>query len=118
MNKFVSVLVLGSALALSACGGDSDSSGSDINGSTPSNGQSPTKPNLTTKKSCSVSGSTVNGLANDSCRFEDKDANANMVISCNGNTMTLDGNIGKFNSSNSTYSRGTNIGGFVLLCPQ
>lgn len=28
MNKFVSVLVLGSALALSACGGDSDSSGS------------------------------------------------------------------------------------------
>lgn len=28
MNKFFSVLVLGSALALSACGGDSDSSGS------------------------------------------------------------------------------------------
>ena len=28
MNKFISVLVLGSALALSACGGDSDSSGS------------------------------------------------------------------------------------------
>lgn len=28
MNKFVSVLVLGCALALSACGGDSDSSGS------------------------------------------------------------------------------------------
>ncbi|MGP4863426.1 hypothetical protein ACTXGK_04440 [Psychrobacter sp. T6-5] len=28
MNKFFSVLVLGSALVLSACGGDSDSSGS------------------------------------------------------------------------------------------
>ena len=28
MNKFISVLVLGSAFALSACGGDSDSSGS------------------------------------------------------------------------------------------
>ncbi|MEN6670593.1 hypothetical protein AAJP47_09475 [Psychrobacter sp. B38] len=31
MNKFVGVLVLGSALALSACGGDSDSSGSSNN---------------------------------------------------------------------------------------
>lgn len=35
MNKFVSVLMLGSALALSACGGDSDSSGS-YNSSQPS----------------------------------------------------------------------------------
>ena len=37
MNKFVSVLVLGSVLVLSACGGDSDSSGSSsYNSSQPS----------------------------------------------------------------------------------
>ena len=35
MNKFVSILVLGSAMALSACGGDSDSSGSNRVDDTP-----------------------------------------------------------------------------------
>ncbi|SLJ84888.1 hypothetical protein [Psychrobacter sp. DAB_AL43B] len=113
MNKLMGVFLLGAALSLTACGGDSDSSGS----YTGSNTTPPTQTDITTKKPCNVSGTTITGLVKDSCRFEDKNADANMVIGCNGNTMTLDGKIGGFSSSNSTYLKGTNIGKFVLKCP-
>ena len=48
MNKFLSVLVLGSALALSACGGDSDSSGGSYTGTVK---PTPTKAAETSAKS-------------------------------------------------------------------
>ena len=109
MNKFVSVLMLGSALALSACGGDSDSSGS-YNSSTP-------KPTIPTKnKACNITGNTVTGFANSSCLFENTSAQANIVITCNGNKMILDGKLGGFTSAKSEYNSGANINGYILRC--
>ncbi|MDN3452413.1 MULTISPECIES: hypothetical protein [unclassified Psychrobacter] len=107
MNKFVSVLVLGSALALSACGGDSDSSGGSYTGTV--------KPTPT--KACNITGKTVTGISNDSCLFENASAEADMVITCTGSKMILDGKFGRLNTTTSKYTSGSTINGYVLQCP-
>lgn len=131
MNKFFSVLVLGSALALSACGGDSDSSGSNNNtpdSPVPTNPTNPTpttpakptpttptKPNSGTQNSCNVSGNTVTGTNNSSCIF--KNSNSNAVISCSNTGLVVDGNIGGITLSKTTFvSKNTNLSGYDIKC--
>ncbi len=131
MNKFFSVLVLGSALALSACGGDSDSSGSNNNTpdlptnpttpttpttpTKPTTPTTPTKPNPGTQNSCNVSGNTVTGTNNSSCIF--KNSTSNAVISCSNAGLVVDGNIGGITLSKTTFvSKSTNLNGFDIKC--
>lgn len=92
MNKFFSVLVLGSALALSACGGDSDSSGS--NNDTP---DLPTNPTLATCASTGISPATVNVTVpnNGSCTYSASVVNsgAKVTYSCSNGTLNAGGSI-------------------------
>lgn len=114
MNKFFSVLVLGSALALSACGGDSDSSGS--NNTTPAkptppdttpvkptptnptpNNPKPTNPTSATCASTGTSPATVNVTVpnNGSCTYSASVVNsgAKVTYSCSNGTLNAGGSI-------------------------
>lgn len=80
MNKLMGIFLLGTALSLTACGGDSDSSGSNTPAipttpATPTKPTTPTKPNngdacvsngnevLVTTKGCNYSNSSMNNGA-------------------------------------------------------
>tara|TARA_R110002049_G_scaffold260818_1_gene436803 strand:- start:398 stop:763 length:366 start_codon:yes stop_codon:yes gene_type:complete len=118
MNKFVSVLVLGSALALSACGGDSDSSGS--NNTTPAkptptnptpNNPKPTNPTSATCASTGTSPATVNVTVpnNGSCTYSASFVNsgAKVTYSCSNGTLNAGGSIhgsGSVNLNNYQFS--------------
>lgn len=133
MNKFVSVLVLGSALALSACGGDSDSSGSDNNTpAKPTTPTSPTAPATPTKpttppiltppttpagaSSCNTSSNIVAGKSSGSCTYVT--SNSNATITCSTRGLVIDGNIGGFNSTNTTFvNNSAKINGIEFKCP-
>lgn len=117
MNKFFSVLVLGSALALSACGGDSDSSGSTNNtpakptppntnpvkptptNPTPNNPKptNPTNPTSATCASTGTSPATVNVTVpnNGSCTYSASIVNsgAKVTYSCSNGTLNAGGSI-------------------------
>lgn len=118
MNKFFSVLVLGSALALSACGGDSDSSGS-YNSSTPKptptnptpNNPNPTNPTSATCASTGTSPATVNVTVpnNGSCTYSASIVNsgAKVTYSCSNGTLNAGGSIhgsGSLNLNNYQFS--------------
>ena len=115
MNKFLSVLVLGSALALSACGGDSDSSGSDNNTpakpTTPTAPATPTKPTSATCISTGTSPATVNVTVpnNGSCTYSAPVVNsgAKVTYSCSNGTL---------NSGGVTSGGGININNYQFRC--
>lgn len=143
MKKLLSIALAGSILALAGCGGESSSS-SYTGTKTLVNGNkytcsseaamdsckddttckanckltySATKPvDTNTNKTCNVDGKTVTGLASDSCRFNNNN-DANVVITCDGSRMTLDGKIGSLNSQNSSLPSGSNIYGYTVQCP-
>lgn len=107
MNKLTSVLACSAALALSACGGDSDSSGMTHYGST-------TKP---TTEVCSIAGKTITGVEDKSCIYKDDSAQIDITLTCNNGRVILDGKIG--NSSNfqgATFTSGANVNGYILQC--
>lgn len=112
MNKFVSVLVLGSALVLSACGGDSDSSGSDpVLRSTPKPKPTPTLPISATCPSTGISPATVNVTVpnNGSCTYSAPVVNsgAKVTYSCSNGTL---------NSGGVTSGGGININNYQFRC--
>ncbi len=133
MNKFFSVLVLGSALALSACGGDSDSSGSNndtpdlsTNPTTPTTPTTPTNPNTSPiltppttpagASSCNTSSNIVAGKSSGSCTYVT--SNSNATVTCSTKGLVIDGNIGGFNSTNTTFvANSTKINGIEFKCP-
>ncbi|WP_367103313.1 hypothetical protein [uncultured Psychrobacter sp.] len=110
MNKLMGVFLLGTALSLTACGGDSDSSGSNYSGkdttpTTPDNGQN----------TCDVVGNTVTGVANSDCQFTAENTDAQ--ITCTSTALVVDGTIGGITLSNTTFiSNSTNIGGYSIQC--
>lgn len=107
MNKLTSVLVCGAALALSACGGDSDSSGMTHYGST-------TKP---TTEACSVAGKTITGIKDKSCTYKNDSAQVDITLTCNNGKVVLDGKIGSSSSfQRATFSSGANVNGYILQC--
>lgn len=124
MNKFFSVLVLGSALALSACGGDSDSSGSNNNTpdlptnpttpttpTTPTKPTTPTTPTLATCASTGTSPATVNVTVpnNGSCTYSASVINsgAKVTYSCSNGTL---------NSGGVTAGGGINLNNYQFRC--
>ena len=127
MNKFLSVLVLGSALALSACGGDSDSSGSDnstpAKPTTPTSPTAPTTPPILTPPTtpagaslCNTSSNIVAGKSSGSCTYVT--SNSNATITCSTKGLVIDGNIGGFNSTNTTFvNNSAKINGIEFKCP-
>ncbi|WP_131668823.1 hypothetical protein [Psychrobacter pygoscelis] len=149
MKTLTGIVLLGAALALSACGGDSDSSGSSSTSSfksTIANGNQYSCPSeaamktcktdsqckadkctltkkvttpsdTTTTTACKISGKTVTGYNNKSCKFVNSKADANIIITCTSGQMQLDGNVGNFNSSGGTISSGTPINDYILQCP-
>ena len=92
MNKFSRILALSSVLVLSACGGDSDSSGS--NNSTPTN-PTPTNPTLATCASTGTSPATVNVTVpkDGSCIYSVPFINSGdkMTYTCSNGTLSSGG---------------------------
>ena len=120
MKTLTSVLLLGSALALSACGGDSDSSGSNTTTTkpaTPTQSNEPTKPNQPTKPTkpakpkdtCKVEGSNVYVPKEGSCTFTIEKVNdgVQQTYQCSGGYVSL-----------GTISAGgaLNFGGYSIKC--
>lgn len=118
MNKLVSVMLLGTALTLSACGGDSDSSGNSNNTNdnpvtptTPTNPTTPTTPTTPTA-TCATTGSSPVKISvpnNSSCTFSIPNLIEGTVqtYKCNNGTLTTPLGI-----SGGT----TTIGGFEFSC--
>ncbi len=110
MNKFVSVLVLGSALALSACGGDSDSSGS----KTVIRDPAPTPP-TSTLPLCNVAGNVVTGIKNGSCDYIA--SNSDAAISCFKESLIVNGTINGYTSASRYVSKSAKIDDIEFKCP-
>lgn len=93
-HKLLILLLFGSALGSTAFAGDNDTDGS----------------------SCNVTGKTITGVDNSSCRF--KDTNSYAIISCVDASIKVNGNIGSDIFSNTTFTtKITTINGFLVKCP-
>ena len=107
MHKFSILFVCGAALALSACGGDSDSSGMTHYGSTPT----------PTVETCSVVGKTITGTKDKSCTYENDSEQVDITLTCNNGKVVLDGKIGSFsNFTNAEVTSGAIVKGYVVQC--
>ena len=117
MNKFFRILALGSVLVLSACGGDSDSSGS--NNSTPTNptptptNPTPTNPTLATCASTGTSPATVNVTVPEggSCTYSVPFINS-------GDTMTYTCSNGTLSSGGVISGGGINFNNYQFRCDE
>ncbi len=100
MNKVMSVLLLGAALGLTACGGDSDSSGSYTGTDTP-----PT-PAI---KQCKSEGTNVFVPNDSSCTFAIPSVNSGVAqtYTCSNGRVSL----GTVSAGNSL-----NFGGYIIQC--
>lgn len=110
MKKLTSILLLGTALVLSACGGDSDSSGSTTT-TPPAKPNKPTEPIKPTKPkdTCKVEDKNVYVPKEGSCTFTIAKVNdgVQQTYQCSGGYVSL-GNI---------YAGGAlNFGGYSIKC--
>ena len=113
MNKFLGVALLGAALGLTACGGDSDSSGSTAvvpanptpTNPTPTN-PTPTNPTTTT---CQTSGTDITVPNNGSCTFSLPKYNSGAIstATCSNSRVTV-GSI--------TAGNGITLNDFTVKC--
>lgn len=106
MNKLISVLLLGTALSLTACGGDSDSSGSTTSKTT-STDTTPT-PTTPTNTQCNVEGANVYVPNEGSCNFSISSFNDgdSQTYTCNGSSVNVGGITG----------RTITLGGYTIQC--
>lgn len=74
----------------------------------------PLDPNTTTP--CEVSGNNVYGKNGYSCKFTDATKDANVVVACDSNKLYIDGHVGNFYSSGSTYSSPFSMNGTNFIC--
>ncbi|MDA5132184.1 MULTISPECIES: hypothetical protein [Psychrobacter] len=116
MNKLLGVLLLGSTLSLTACGGDSDSSGSSYTGSnsapTTPNTQPTTPPKPSIAK-CKSEGNNVYVPREGTCTFAIPNVNGGKESSyeCSGNTVTLGSKI-----SGGISAGSLNFNGYIVQC--
>ncbi|WP_457857030.1 hypothetical protein [Psychrobacter pulmonis] len=116
MNKLLGVLLLGSTLFLTACGGDSDSSGSSYTGSNsaPTNPNTkPTTPPKPTIAKCKSEGKNVYVPREGTCTFAIPNVNGGKESSyeCSGNTVTLGSKI-----SGGISAGSLNFNGYIVQC--
>ncbi len=108
-NKLLSVLLLGAALGLTACGGDSDSSGS--TNVTPTDPK-PKPPIITppaTTTTCQTTATDITVPNNSSCTFSLPKYNSGAIstVTCNNGTVSLGG---------ITAGKGITINGVTISC--
>lgn len=111
MKTLTSVLLLGSALALSACGGDSDSSGSKTTATKSTTSDKPNEPTKPTqpKDTCQVEGTNVYVPQEDSCTFTIEKVN-------NGVQQTYQCSGGRVSLGNISAGGALNFGGYSIKC--
>lgn len=111
MKELTSVFLLGAALALSACGGDSDSSGSTTTATPPAKPNKPTEPAKPTKPkdTCKVEGKNVYVPKEGSCTFTIAKVNKGVqqTYQCSGGYVSW-GNI--------SAGGALNFGGYSIKC--
>ncbi|MFW2177044.1 MULTISPECIES: hypothetical protein [unclassified Moraxella] len=65
---------------------------------------------------CEVSNNVVYARNGATCKYIDTTKDANVTVACDSNKLYIDGNIGRFFSTASTYSSPYNINGVNFVC--
>lgn len=114
-NKLLSILLLGTALSLTACGGDSDSSGSSTSTSKPTApSPKPTPPSKPTVAKCKSEGKNVYVPNGGTCTFSIPKVNEGRESSyeCSGGYVTL----GSLISGGISAGDSLNFNGYKIRC--